>query len=81
MSVYKELGGCFYAMSLPALGQALGELGYERPTLFVTANNVGIGHEMANRLNLNLEVFEPEVGKYTAWYIEWNGKRIGSEGA
>lgn len=79
MSEWEELSSVACALSRISAGEALGKLGWKKPTLFVSKEFVGLGHVIAEDFDMNLEVFEPEG--YVSWYIEWNGRKVGSVGA
>lgn len=76
---WQELCGSPYALGALSAGQALGDLGWRKPTLFVGPGQVGTGHHVASALDMNLMVDEDL--DYTAWYVEFNGRRVGSVGA
>lgn len=64
-------------MSAHAVAEALGKAGYDRATLYVHPVNVGAGHEVASRFNLNLALHD---GEFCEWYVEWQGRKVGSIG-
>ena len=65
-------------LSCSALDVVLGELEYDRPTLYCHAERVGDGHQIAARYNLNLALHD---GDTCEWYVEWQGRRVGTKGA
>ena len=75
---YEKVGPVEMALSAFAVEDALGQLNWDRPTLFVHPSLVGIGHLLAEHFSLNLAVHSGTT--VTEWFIEWGGKYIGSDG-
>lgn len=75
---YERVGDYDMAFSLTGVQQALGVLEYARPTLYVHPDWVGAACQISRHLDVNVEV--DLDNQTTEWYVEWQGKRVGSVG-
>lgn len=80
MARYTEANesGVRMALSLSAVGDALGRAKYERPVLYVPQSAVGIACRISRHADVNVEVDDTLAP--CEWYVEWDGMRFGSEG-
>lgn len=79
MPKYEKIGPVEMAICGMAVDEALGRLGYSPPTLVVHKVNVGLARRLAKHLVINYRV-DKTLKYQTEWYLEWRGKRVGSEG-
>lgn len=68
------------ALGVIALYGALARCGYHPPMLYIGSpgNLSGIACQLQHSHGINWD-YDPELGE-NEWYVEWNGKRFGSEG-
>lgn len=60
-----------------ALSRVFEELKYARPTLFVPASRIGDACQISRLMDVNVKL--DASLEETEWYVEWNGRSVGSE--
>lgn len=79
---YERLGSCGIDLCVVALRDALGMLGYTPPVLRVHSEGLVTAWRIASVVPGGIAVeVDQDIKDWDEWYIEWNGRRVGSEGA
>jgi hypothetical protein len=75
---YRMINGMIpTAMSLIAVEQAAGEIGYDRPTLVVNPKMRPRAESIARKLAFNVR--QDMTLNHHEWFVEYKGKRVGSD--
>ena len=75
---YEPMSDFEYALSISAVETALVKHGFAPPTLYAGKSLIIFASRIAEASRINAAL-DSDLND-TEWYIEWNGKRIGSLG-